>query len=165
MIRRASAATLASYLVLMSAATPWPARAAAFKPPVTDEPKAGAAVWFARVEPGGRWCGFASRKTLDRRAKRDQIMAGDFGWARYGGDRLQSVTYAQESEDAYVEDRYVVGANNEVTKMVRTGHYFRDPWVSLTFAPDGRGRLRLTPASRRVLHKMEMAGHETYFSG
>ena len=47
--------------------------------------------------------------------------------------------------------------------MVRTGHYINDPWTSVTFEPDASGRLRLTPASKAIVTKMDASGWETYF--
>ncbi len=136
-----------------------------FKPPVEFENRKGVPdpqLWFARRARTGRWCAF-DRGTFERLAKQDEIQPGVFGWARFDAHGLRSVTYAQESEDAYSEDRYVLGPDHQIARMVRTGHYINDPWVSVTFEPDASGRLRLTPASAAIVKKMSAAGLETYF--
>jgi hypothetical protein len=152
--------------VLLPLGASWSAQPAKrFTPPVTFENRKGVPdpqVWFARESKTGRWCAF-DRATLERQAKRDEIRPGESGWARFDAHGLQSVTYAQESEDAYSEDRYFVGPVHEVERMVRTGHYINDPWVSVTFEPDASGRLRLTPASKAIVQKMDASGWETYF--
>jgi hypothetical protein len=148
--------------VLLTVA-PTPARTAQdYVPPVTHEDRTSVSVWFARVKKTGKWCEF-DRQTLNRRSGRDELIGGEFGWARFTGRHLQSVTYARQSEDAYVEDRYYVGSKNEVQKMVRTGHYIAGPWVSVTFEPDGAGHLRLSARSKAVVRKMTADNQETYY--
>jgi len=133
-----------------------------YTPPVTVEDHTNVSTWFGRLKTTGKWCSF-DRKTMERRSKRDELIPGEFGWMRSDAHGLQSVTYAQESEDAYVEDRYFIGPNGTVVKMVRTGHYINDPWASVTFAPDAQGRLRLTAASKAVVEKMNAAEFEPYW--
>lgn len=136
-----------------------------FKPPVEFENRKGVPdpqLWFAREAKTGRWCAF-DRGTFERLAKQDGIQPGVLGWARFDAQGLKSVTYARESEDAYSEDRYVMGPDHGIARMVRTGHYINDPWVSVTFEPDVSGRLRLTSASAAIVKKMNAAGLETYF--
>src|SRR5512143_3152184 len=133
---------------ILSASLAGPAHSAeSYVPPVSFEEKKDISTWFGRVKSTGKWCAF-DRQTMERRSKRDELIPGEFGWARFDGRRLRSVTYAQESEDAYVEDLYFLGPKNEVVKMVRTGHYINDPWVSVTFEPDSAGRLRLSALSK-----------------
>lgn len=133
-----------------------------YVPPVTHEDRTDVSIWFARIKATGKWCQFDS-ETMAAHSKREDLVPGEFGWARFDGRHLKSVTYAQQSEDAYVEDRYYLGSKNQVQKMVRTGHYITAPWVSVTFQPDGAGRLRLSSASKSVIQKMTADGQETYF--
>jgi hypothetical protein len=152
---------LAALVVIAAPGSPW-AAAAPYTPPVTFEGQKGVQVWFGRVKATGKWCAFGLDE-MKRRFARSEVLAEDSGWARYDGDRLLSITHVQENEDAYAEDRYVIGAKGEVARMIRTGHYIKDPWASVTFEPDSQGRLRLTAASKQVVQRMGQAEYETYF--
>ena len=133
-----------------------------YKPPVERESQSSVAVWFGEVKRAGHWC-VLDKKAIGRlEAIRPE--GREFGWARYDAHGLVSVTDANESEDAYAEDRYLVDPAGAVIKMVRTGHYINDPWASVTFEPDAKGRLRLTPSSSRIVRMMKAAGYDPYFA-
>jgi hypothetical protein len=118
--------------------------------------------YFARLNRTGRWCVATPAKWM-RLVDRDKVDSHEFGWVRFDDGWPIAVTYAYQSEDAYSEDRYLVGKDHRVGKMIRTGHYINDPWASVTFLPDAQGRLRLTADSKVIVRKMDAAGYDPYF--
>jgi hypothetical protein len=119
-------------------------------------------VYFGRLKRTGKWCA-AKPDPWKQLVDHERIASDEFGWVRFDDGWPVAITFAQQSEDADVEDRYLVGKDHRVVKMIRTGHYINDPWASVTFEPDAQGRLRLTEASKVIVHKMDDAMYETYW--
>jgi len=106
------------------------------------------------------WCAFVTEGSAKAAANSDRFEPTESGWIRYRGGAIESLMVMSQSEDAYVEDSYTFGPDLGLKKVVRTGHYVGDPFVTATFRPDGRGHLQLTEDSRRALKSWQ---HATYF--
>jgi len=76
--------------------------------------------------------------------------------------RVTAIMVSNDSEDAIADDIYYLDAHRKITRMVRTGHYIKDPMFSVTFVPDWSGRLVMTPASREIMRRMDQADYESY---
>jgi hypothetical protein len=145
-------------LLLVPAALP----AASYKPPVEAGPKGMPQAWVLKQKGVGRWCAFTSGKAVEA-----ALDSGDYDeenraalWLAHG--RLTAIMVSNDSEDAMADDVYYLDAHRKVTRLVRTGHYIRDPMFSVTFAPDWTGRLVMTPGSREVVRLMDQAEYESY---
>jgi hypothetical protein len=136
--------------------------AQSYSPPVMREHGNELLTYFGRLKSSGKWCS-CDLKTWKQLVKRDAVVGDEFGWARYDAHGLVSVTFAQQSEDAFAEDRYFIGSDGRASKMIRTGAYSNDPVASVIFEPDPQGRLRLSASGKDVVRKMTAAGFETYF--
>jgi hypothetical protein len=124
-------------------------------------------VWFysdRQLETGSAtpetWCSFLTKQSADAAAKSDRFEAVESGWLQYRGDTITRLMITSQSEDAYVEDTYVLAPDFTVKEVVRRGHYYSDPFVTARFQPDAKGELKMTPASRRALKSWK---HTTYF--
>ena len=144
-------------LLLVPAALP----AASYKPPVEEGPKGAPQAWILKKNGEGRWCAFTSRKAVEA-----ALDSGDYDeddraalWLTHG--RLTAIMVSNDGEDAMADDVYYLDAHQKTKRLVRTGHYIKDPLFSVTFAPDWTGRLVMTPASREVVRLMEQAEYET----
>ena len=136
--------------------------AASYKPPVEAGPKGTPQAWVLKQKGVGRWCAFTSRKAVQA-----ALDSGDYDeddrtaiWLTHG--RLTAIMVSNDSEDAIADDIYYLDAHRQVMRLVRTGHYIKDPPFSVTFAPDWTGRLVMTPASREVVRLMDQAEYESY---
>ena len=150
---------LAAWL-LVPAALP----AASYKPPVEAAPKGTPQAWILKKNGEGRWCAFTSRKAVEAALDSGDYEEADRAalWLAHG--RLTAIMVSNDSEDAMADDVYYLDARRQVTRLVRTGHYIKDPMFSVTFAPDWTGRLVMTPASREVVRLMDQAEYETYIT-
>ena len=141
--------------------TPAALAAAFYKPPVEVAPKGTPQAWILKKKGVGRWCAFTSRKAIEA-----ALDSGDYDeddraalWITHG--RLTAIIVSNDSEDAMADDVYYLDARRKITRLVRIGHYIKDPPFSVTFAPDWTGRLVMTPASREVVRLMEQADYES----
>ena len=135
--------------------------AASYKPPVEPMPKTRPQAWVVKKKGEGRWCAFPNLKAVQA-----ALDSGDYDdedraaiWAEKG---VLRILVSNDSEDAMTDDLYYLDAHQKITRMVRSGHYIRDPMFSVTFVPDWTGRLTMTPASREVVRRMEQAEYEPY---
>lgn len=106
------------------------------------------------------WCSFPTKQSANAAAKSDRFEAVESGWLQYRGDTITRLMITSQSEDAYVEDTYILAPDFTVKEVVRRGHYYSDPFVTARFQPDTKGQLKMIPASRRALKSWK---HETYF--
>jgi len=136
--------------------------AESYSPPVMRDSRHEPITFFGRLKSTGKWCSY-DLKTWKRLVKQDGVIGDEFGWAHDDTHHLVSVTYFQQSEDAFAEDQYFIEPDGRVSRMVRTGGYFGDPIASVIFEPDPQRRLRLSSAGKTVVQKMEAAGYNPYF--
>lgn len=106
------------------------------------------------------WCSFVTAGSAKAAANSDRFGPTESGWLRYRGNAIENLMLMSQSEDAYVEDSYTFGPDLAVKEIVRRGHYVEDPFVRVTFKPDGKGHLHMTAQSRRALQSWQ---HTTYF--
>jgi hypothetical protein len=136
--------------------------APSYKPPVMRDDRKEPITFFGRLKSTGRWCSY-DLKTWKKLVKRDAVIGDEFGWMHYDARGPLSVTFFQQSEDAFAEDQYFVGPDAQVSKMVRTGAVYEDPLASVSFEPDPQGRLRLSASAKVVVQKMKAAGYGPYW--
>ncbi len=128
------------------------------------EPKVSPKAWFVEDEAGRRWCSFTSFDSArDFSGAHPSENLTNTAWLRTTSGRLDSITFAQVSEDAYVEDRFMFAADGRLTEMRRTGHYINDQFVTVTYAPGRDGVIRPTSAGKAVIAEMQRQKLESYW--
>jgi hypothetical protein len=138
--------------------------AAPYRPPVEPGPKTSPKAWFAKRNGVAIWCAFSNRKSAEAALDSGDYDTNEGATIWHDGRRIQAIMVSNDSEDAFADDIYYLNAGQRITRMVRTGHYIKDPVFSVTFVPDWTARLALTPASREVLRLMEQAEFESYIA-
>lgn len=119
--------------------------------------------WFLQTADGNHWCAFTSWAKAKKAGASEDFDGSETAWVTYRNTGIQSIVDANESEDSYTEDSYSFDAQGLTTQVVRKGHYIEHPFFTVTYAPDGSGKLAPTPASQAIAKAQEKAGHETYF--
>jgi len=135
--------------------------AQAYRPPVQYGPKGRPSAWITKQMGVGTWCAFNKLAPAQ-----EGLDVGDYDTENrvmiwHDRRRLNAIEISNENEDGSADDVYYLDAQQQITRMVRTGHSGEGPIFSVTFVPDWTRRLVLTPASKEVVRRMEQAELET----
>jgi len=118
--------------------------------------------WFYSDVTSKRWCSFVKDTSAKAVANSGRFDGAESGWLRYRGGVIDSIVIVLQSEDAYVEDAYTFGPDLTVKKVVRRGHYARDPFISAVFKPDARMQLKMIARSQKAVQSWGQT-QEIYF--
>lgn len=131
------------------------------------EPALPSQAWFYSTktleDEGGtpeRWCSFVTKRTAETAGNSERFEAVESGWLQYRENAVARLVITSQSEDAYVEDDYKFGPGLRLQEVTRTGHYYKEPLMAVTFRPNSQGLLTMTAASRL---KVKAWKFENYF--
>ncbi|HEY1124407.1 MAG TPA: hypothetical protein VGE65_02150 [Sphingobium sp.] len=122
-----------------------------------------ARAWLLLTAGGEQWCAFTDEAKARKAAATDRFDESEWVRLSYRGTRILGLVDSAQSEDAVTEDSYSFDALGRVTQVLRKGAYAGQPSISVTYVPDVKGALALTPTARTTAQREEKAKRETYF--